>query len=78
MIVNQTNMDNKTIKIIDGNGTNIINISNTGVSNNRNYLLRFAGGDICTCINDNCSLVDRYSEIVEDGYKKHADAEPIF
>lgn len=78
LIVNQINMDNETIKVINGNRVRIINVSNAGVSNNRNNLLKFASGDICICVDDDCPLVDDYLQIVDDAYKKYNNAEAIY
>ena len=55
----------------------IVNISNLGVSNNRNNLLDNSKGDICICIDDDCRLVDNYIDIINNFFTNHPDAEFI-
>ena len=55
----------------------IVNISNIGVSNNRNNLLDRSRGDICICIDDDCRLVDNYIDIINNFFLIHPDAEFI-
>ena len=72
LVCNQ--VDKESIKEISDN-LRIINITNIGVSNNRNNLLHHASQDICICIDDDCQLVDNYIEIVNNFFTSHPDAE---
>ena len=71
LVCNQ--VDNDADTYIDD--IHIVNVSNLGVSNNRNNLLDNAIGDICICIDDDCRLVDNYVDIVTTFFKEHPNAE---
>lgn len=73
LVCNQGNSDSNTR--IDN--IHLVNVSNVGVSNNRNNLLNYAEGDICICIDDDCRLVDNYVDIVDNFFKEHPDVEFI-
>lgn len=73
LICNQNG--NELIKELET--TRIVCKSNVGVSNNRNNLLEYATGDICICIDDDCPLVDNYSEIVKAELQKFPEADFI-
>lgn len=71
LVCNQVDNDSDTY--IDD--IHIVNVSNLGVSNNRNNLLAHSKGDICICIDDDCRLVDNYIDIVNNFFNKYPDAE---
>lgn len=73
LVCNQVDKDED----INIDNIHIVNVTNLGVSNNRNNLLEHAFGDICVCIDDDCKLVDNYIEIVTDFFSKHPDAEAV-
>ena len=71
LVCNQVDTDSDTYM----DKIHIVNVSNLGVSNNRNNLLDNCNGDICLCIDDDCRLVDNYIDIVNNFFKDHPDAE---
>ena len=73
LVCNQVDTDSDTY--IDD--IHIVNVSNLGVSNNRNNLLDYCKGDMCICIDDDCRLVDDYIDIVNSFFNNHPDAEFI-
>lgn len=68
-ISNQTFISDLS-KVIQAN-----NVNTVGVSKNRNNLLDNATGDINIMIDDDCSLVDNYKELIIKFYNEHPDAE---
>ena len=73
LVCNQVDNDSDTY--IDD--IHIVNVSNLGVSNNRNNLSAHSKGDICVCIDDDCRLVDNYIDIINNFFNKYPGAEFI-
>lgn len=77
LLVNQTNEEFICEETNEGITRRMISVSERGLSNSRNMLIKNAKGDIGILGDDDLIYMDGYLEIVKAAYERHPDADII-
>lgn len=77
VIVNQITKEIRPPKDIEEDNVRIISVKEKGLSKSRNTAIKNSTADICAVADDDLKYVDKYEDIIRDGYAKYPDADII-